>query len=135
MTETLASRIRAANDALIARADLDAVGEYFTTDYVAHLTGRDMTGGHDAVRRYLTMLQRGFPEIQVDVEVFMEGDDLVTWQRTLKGKQEGPFQGFPASGRQIVWRDMATSRFRDGLIAEDWVVTDLAERLLLARKG
>jgi len=30
---------------------------------------------------------------------------------------------------------MATSRFRNGLIAEDWVITDLAERLLLARKG
>jgi hypothetical protein len=29
---------------------------------------------------------------------------------------------------------MVTSRFRDGLIAEDWVITDLTERLLLARK-
>jgi hypothetical protein len=29
---------------------------------------------------------------------------------------------------------MVTSRFRDGLIAEDWVISDLAERLLLARK-
>ena len=31
-------------------------------------------------------------------------------------------------------REMVTSRFRDGLIAEDWFLTDLAERLLLARK-
>jgi hypothetical protein len=31
-------------------------------------------------------------------------------------------------------RDMVTSRFRDDLIAEDWLITDLAERLLLARK-
>lgn len=30
---------------------------------------------------------------------------------------------------------MVTSRFRDGLIAEEWVVTDLAERLLLSRKN
>ena len=29
---------------------------------------------------------------------------------------------------------MVTSRFRDGLIAEEWLITDLAERLLLARK-
>ena len=27
------------------------------------------------------------------------------------------------------------ARFRDGLIAEDWVITDLAERLLLAKNG
>lgn len=30
--------------------------------------------------------------------------------------------------------DMVTSRFRDGKIAEEWVISDLAERLLLARK-
>jgi hypothetical protein len=33
-----------------------------------------------------------------------------------------------------MWRDMVTSRFRDGLVAEDWAISDLAERLLLARK-
>ena len=32
-------------------------------------------------------------------------------------------------------RDMVVSRFEGGLIAEEWVVTDLAERLLLTRKG
>ena len=30
---------------------------------------------------------------------------------------------------------MVTSQFRDGLIEEEWFVTDLAERLLLGRKG
>ncbi len=34
---------------------------------------------------------------------------------------------------RISWRDMVTSEFRDGRIAEEWVATDLAERLLLAR--
>jgi hypothetical protein len=34
----------------------------------------------------------------------------------------------------IVWSDMVASRFRDHLIAEDRVITDLAERLLLVRK-
>ncbi|MCL4865617.1 MAG: ester cyclase [Gemmatimonadales bacterium] len=43
--------------------------------------------------------------------------------------------GFPATGRPIVWRDMVTSRFVDGRIVEDWSISDLAERLLLARKG
>ncbi len=67
-------------------------------------------------------------------KILVEGKDRVAWQRTLRGAQQGAFKGFPASGREIMWRDMVTSRFRDGLIAEEWVVTDLAERLLLARK-
>jgi hypothetical protein len=33
-----------------------------------------------------------------------------------------------------MWRDMVTSRFEGGLIVEDWVISDLAEQLLRARK-
>ena len=134
MARSLFGRIKAANSALIANGNLEAVGEFFTLDYVAHVTDRDMEGGHDAIRRFLRTLQRAFPVIQIEVEVLVEGKDRVAWQRTLRGIQQGAYKGFPASRRRIVWRDMVTSRFRDGLIAEDWVITDLAERLLLARK-
>ncbi|MGH7340827.1 MAG: ester cyclase [Candidatus Rokuibacteriota bacterium] len=133
MDRSLESTIRAANAALLANFDLDAIGDYFRPDYVAHLTDQDM-GGHDAIRRFLGMLQRGFPDLEVEVEVLLVGKDRVAWQRTLRGTHQGDFMGFPACGRRVVWRDMFMSRFRDGLFAEDWVVTDLAERLLLARK-
>ena len=135
MVRSLASKIQAANAALIGDGNLDAVGEYFTPDYVAHLTDQDMTGGHGAIRRFLGEIRRGFPDLQVEVEILVESEDRVAWQRTLRATHKGDFKGFPATGRPVVWRDMATSRFRDGLIAEDWVITDLAERLLLARKG
>jgi steroid delta-isomerase-like uncharacterized protein len=133
--QALASKIQSANTTLLADGDLEAVGEFFTPDYVAHLTDQDMTGGHDMIRRVLGMYQRAFSDLKVDVEILVEGQDRVAWQRTFRGTHQGDFKGFPATGRQIVWRDMITSRFRDGLIAEDWVITDLAERLLLARKG
>ena len=93
-----------------------------------------MHGGDDVVDEFLRMLRSAFPDLQVEVEILVEGPDRVAWQRTLRGAQKGAFMGFPASGRPIVWRDMITSRFRNGLIAEEWVVSDLAERLLLARK-
>ena len=87
------------------------------------------------IRRVLDLYRRAFPDLQVEVEILVEAKDRVAWQRTLRGTHQGDFKGFPATGRPIVWRDMATSRFHNGLIAEDWVITDLAERLLLARKG
>jgi predicted ester cyclase len=93
-----------------------------------------MTGGHDAIRRVVGMYRGAFADLKVEVEILVEGKDRVAWQRTLRATHQGDFKGFPATGRPIVWRDMVTSRFRDGLIAEDWVITDLAERLLLARK-
>jgi steroid delta-isomerase-like uncharacterized protein len=134
MVPSLASKIKKANSTLIAGGKLEAVGEFFTPDYVAHLTDRDMERGHDWIPRFLDMLKRAFPDLQIEVEVLVEGKNRVAWQRTLRGTHQGDFMGFPANGRRIVWRDMVTSQFRHGLIAEEWVITDLAERLLLARK-
>lgn len=134
MARSLASRIHAAHTALIAQGNLDAVGEFFAPDYVAHLTDQDMAGGHEAIRRFLGILRHGFPDLQFEVGILVEGKDRVAWQRTLRGTHQDEVMGFPATGRRIVWRDMVVSRFHESLIAEDWVITDLAERLLLARK-
>lgn len=113
---------------------LDAVGSFFTPDHVAHLTDQDLTGGRDAIRKVLHQYRQAFADLQVEVEILVEAKDRVAWQRTVRGTHLGAFKGFPATRRPLVWRDMVTSRFRAGLIAEDWFITDLAERLLLARK-
>jgi predicted ester cyclase len=132
--DALASKIRGANSELIVNGNMAAIDEFFTPDYVAHLTERDLAGGHAAIRGFLGLLGNSFADLRVEVEILVEGKDRVAWQRTLRAKHRGDFMGFPATGRPIMWRDMITSRFRDGLIAEEWAVSDLAERLLLARK-
>lgn len=134
MSKSLSSRIEAANSALIANQNLDAIEDFFAMDYVAHVTGRDMEGGHVAIRRILSELFSAFPDLKVEVKILLEGNDRVAWQRTLRGIQVGNFKGFPANNQEIVWHDMVTSQFEGGLISEEWVVTDLAEQLLLARK-
>lgn len=134
MSQSHASQIKAANAALIVNGDLSAIGEFFRPDYVAHLTDQDMAGGHEVVRKFLAAYRRAFRDVQVEVEILVKTKDRVAWQRTLRAIHNGNFKGFPATGRRIVWRDMVTSRFEDGRIAEDWMMTDLAERLLFARK-
>jgi predicted ester cyclase len=134
MEKSLASTIREANTKLIANGDLDAVGDFFTSDYRVNLTRRVLKGGHNLVHEFVTGLRQSFAEIQVDVDILMEGETRVAWQRTLRGTHNGKFKGFPASGVEIIWRDMVISQFRDELMEEDWVITDLAEQLLLARK-
>lgn len=132
--KSLSSKIKAANQTLIANGDHDAIKTFFSPDYVAHLTGQDVAGGHKLVRSLLELYQRAFPHPKVQIEILLEGPDRIAWQRTLRAKHEGAFKGFPASGREIVWRDVITSQFQDGLIAEEWVISDLAEQLLLSRK-
>ena len=126
--------IERANHTLLVERDLDAVEEFFTPAYAAHGTGTDITG-LPAVRGFLKMLLAAFADLEVTVEALVESKDRIAWHRRCSGKQTGSFQGFPASGRQIVWRDMIVSRLENGQIAEEWVVTDLAEQLLRSRKG
>jgi predicted ester cyclase len=132
--KSLTTRIKAANQKLIANGEHEAIEEFFSPDYVAHLTGHNVGGGHKLVRSLLELYQRAFPQPKVEVEILLEGPDRIAWQRTLRAKHVGAFKGFPASGREIVWRDVVTSRFHDGLIVEEWVISDLAEQLLLSRK-
>ena len=131
---TLGARIKAANAALLVEGNLDAVTEFFAPDYVIQLTNGETAGGFDVIRRSLGMLHGAFPDLKVEVEILVEKGVRVAWQRTLRGVQQGAFYGFPATGRLIVWREMLTSRFQDGLIVEEWLVSDLAESLLRARK-
>lgn len=120
---------------LISNGKLDEIGSFFTSDYTVHLTDHTMKGGHKTVRDILQSLRQSFPDIQVEVEILVEAESRIAWQRTLRGTHKGKFKGFPASGLQMVWRDMVVSQFRDGLIAEEWVITDLAEQLLRSRKN
>ena len=99
-----------------------------------HLTNQDYSGGHKIVLAAIAQVRQAFPELQVAVEILVEGSDRLAWQRTLRGVQESAYKGFPACNRQIMWRDMVVSRFEDGLIVEEWITTDLAEQLLLSRK-
>jgi predicted ester cyclase len=134
MKESLASRIREANAAILRDGNLNAIPEFFAPDYVAHVTEGDVRGGHDAIRRMVQRWWRAFPGLAAEVEILVEGSDRIAWQRTLRATHKGNYMGFPATGLKLVWRDMVTSRFQDGLIVEDWVITDLAEQLLRARK-
>ena len=132
--ESLSSRIQAATDTLLVQAKHESISAFFASDYSVHLTDQVVTGGHQIVRRFLELYRSAFSDLKAEVEVLIEGPERIAWQRTLRATHHGAFKGFPASGRSIVWRDVVTSRIRDGLITEEWVISDLAEQLLLSRK-
>lgn len=134
MGRSFVAMIEAANLALLVNGNLKSIGDYFAADYVVHFTDQDVAGGHKVVKKIVNTYRRAFSDIQVEVEILVKNKNRVAWQRTLRATHTGAFKGFPGTGRPIVWRDMIVTEFRDGLIAEDWVVTDLAEKLLLARK-
>ncbi|MEL7534953.1 MAG: ester cyclase [Bacteroidota bacterium] len=54
-----------------------------------------------------------------------------SWKRSFKGTHKANMQGIPASNKAIVWEEMVVSRFENGKISEEHLVSDLAAQLLL----
>ena len=130
MPKPLSDILHNANAAIMLASELDRIPEFFAADYAVHLTGQVLTGGHELVRKVCQQYRRAFSVTRVDVDILVRSKDRIAWQRTIHATHKGSFKGFPATGKSIVWRDMLTTRFSNGLIAEDWLITDLAEQLL-----
>ena len=135
MKSTNTAQLEKANAAIVERGDADAIGDYFSPSYKVHTTGNDIKGGHALLRQVVALYQKAFTGITTTLDILAEQKDRVAWQRTIRAMHRGAFKGFPATNRELVWREMGVSRFTDGLIVEEWVITDLAEQLLLARKS
>lgn len=135
MKASLVTTIEAANEALFEKGQLDAIGEFFAPNYTVYFNHKDSATGHKIIRDALGLMKKAFPKVKLELTVLVENKNRIAWMRTLSGKQEGAYKGFPASHREIVWREMVTSEFRDGLIAQEWFITDLAEQLLRSRKS
>lgn len=136
MSTTAADIIHRANAAYLSliRGESDSISQFFSEAYTVHLTERKMSGGHDLVRSVAGKFKSAFSHLSIEVEILMEGAEKVAWQRVFRGTQTGSFFGFPSTGRPVVWRDMVITRFEHEFIAEEWVISDLAERLLMSRK-
>lgn len=135
MNQTARNLILSATSALFREGQLEAIGKYFAPDYVVHLADQDVRAGPALIRSVVELYQGAFPDLSVEVLFFFESSDTVGWQRTMRATHSGAFKGFPGTGQPIVWREMVVSRLSGSVIAEEWVVTELAERLLLARKS
>ena len=86
--------------------------------------------GREGIAELLTALREAFPDLQVEIEVLATEGDRVAWLRTSRGTHEGEFMGVAASGRQLVWQDIVVTRYENGMIAEEWGESGLAELLL-----
>lgn len=122
--------IKYANDELISNGNLAVIEEVFSPDYTVHAGGKKYHG-HKFLKEFTNMLRTAVSEIQVvDVEILLQADDVITWQRTLTGKHVANMMGALPSGQKLVWREMVVSRLENGRIAEEWTVSELAGEML-----
>ncbi len=124
MSENLAL-LGAYSDAM-SRGDEQAVFEFWSPDFVSHVTDRvnPELAGHD-IRgeevKWWASARAAFPDMVFTVDLLIEHGDLVVSNWTVRGTHTGaPFYGVEPSGAPVVINGTAILRLADGKVVEHW---------------
>jgi steroid delta-isomerase-like uncharacterized protein len=82
--------------------------------------------GRETWRQGVEVMRAGFPDIRIHIEDVLAAHDKVALRLRLRGTHSGEFMGFPATGRTIEYVSHEFYRIADGLIAEEWICSDMA---------
>ena len=112
--------VRRLYEEVVNNHNVDALNNYFTPDYVNHKN----PGGLEGTRQPFLTLFEAFPDVRVSIDsIGAEGDRV--WVRiTMRGTQQGPFMGVPATGKTFAAATVNEVRIQDGKLVEEWGVTD-----------
>jgi predicted ester cyclase len=105
------------------RGDLSSYMELYDRDVVLHGYAR-VEPGLPNVRRFYEEFWTAFPGSQLIFEDLISATDKLACRFVIRAKHGGPFQGLPATGREIVMPGITILRFSDGRCVERWTQVD-----------
>ncbi|MBM7805764.1 steroid delta-isomerase-like uncharacterized protein [Geodermatophilus bullaregiensis] len=106
--------------------DLDTCLANLAEDFVINLAGVPQMRGRDTWHHGVEVMKAAFPDVTVQIEDVVAAADRVAVRLTLRGTHTGEFEGIPATGRTVEYSSHEFYRFADGLIAEEWICSDMA---------
>jgi steroid delta-isomerase-like uncharacterized protein len=85
--------------------------------------------GHEQFGEYVDFIRAAFPDFTNRIEEIVSEGDRSFARLTYRGTHQGPLFGIAPTGRCVEYAGAALFRFRDGRIAEVWVLGDVHELL------
>jgi len=82
--------------------------------------------GRETWRQGFEMMRRAFPDLRAHIEDIVAAQDKVAVRLRFRGTHSGEFLGFPATGRSVEYVSHEFYRIADGLIADEWICSDMA---------
>jgi steroid delta-isomerase-like uncharacterized protein len=82
--------------------------------------------GRETWQQGFELMKSAFPDLEAHIDDLVAANDKVALRLTLSGTHQGEFQGIPATGRTIRYVSHEFYRVQDGLIAEEWICSDMA---------
>jgi steroid delta-isomerase-like uncharacterized protein len=117
--------VRQAFEAINA-GDTETLVAVVAPDLVMHFAELpESLHGRETWRQGFEMMKHAFPDLEAHIDDVVAAEDRVS----LRGTHRGEFQGIPATGRTIHYVSHEFYRLEDGLIAEEWICSDMASLL------
>ena len=116
--------VRTFYEDVVNQGKVDALDQYLTPAFVDHapLPGRSPSASGFADG--LAELKVAMPDFRVAVEEVFAAGDRVVVRSTWQGTHQGPYQGAPATFRQVRVGAIDILRLENGKIAERWEQLD-----------
>lgn len=113
-TGDLAASAKGAIERVCSGTGLDPASRYYSPAFRDHVNDLEFHG-LEGVRRSVNMYKSALSDIVITVEEQLVDGDRVTSRFVVMGTNHG---------RRVRFNGIAISRFENGLIVEDWSVTD-----------
>ena len=109
------------------QGNLAVADELVADDFVDHYTGVEGPAGY---KELVCGFRQAFPDLEFEIHHLYEVDEeTVVGHWTMRGTNEGPYFGRPATGASVEMPGIDIVTFRDGQLVENYEVAD--ERGLL----
>jgi steroid delta-isomerase-like uncharacterized protein len=96
-------------------------------DLVMHLAELpEPIRGRETWQQGFELMRRAFPDLEAQIDDVVAAEDRVAVRVSFRGTHSGEFQGIPATGRRIHYVSHEFYRVEHGLIAEEWICSDMA---------
>jgi steroid delta-isomerase-like uncharacterized protein len=85
--------------------------------------------GHQVWRQGFELMKQAFPDLEAHIEDIFAADDKVAVRLRFRGTHSGEFLGIGPTGRTVEYVSHEFYRIAGGLIAEEWICSDMATLL------
>jgi steroid delta-isomerase-like uncharacterized protein len=124
--ETNKDLVRRLYAKLMAEGDAASARTTLSEDYVDHDIPGFGAGGRDELIQAVLAVRASFPDVKPELYELLAEDDLVAVSVEAGGAHTGAsFNGIPAAGKAMRWKELHVFRCRDGRIVEHRGIFDL----------
>jgi steroid delta-isomerase-like uncharacterized protein len=85
----------------LSRGDLEAVLDYYTDDVFFHDVTTEPCQGKEAMRDFMAIFYRGFPDLRIEIRNVIAQGRLVAAEYDLMGTHTGVFLEHAPTGREF----------------------------------